>query len=73
LKEGAVKAKQNVPVWATAVALATVVVVILFAGYRSMNPNDPALDGHHNKIFSAADIARFRSEDTSRQSAMRGP
>ncbi len=63
------KSSIKLPAWVAVAALSLVVVAVAFLGWRTISPNDPAMDGHQNKIFSPADIAKFRSQDQSVQRA----
>lgn len=65
------KSNLKLPPWAAVAALSLVVAVVAFIGWRTFSPNDPALDGHQSKVFTPADIAKFRSQDQSRQQAAR--
>jgi hypothetical protein len=56
------KAGPKIPAWAVVVSLVAVCVVVVFAGWMKLNPNDPAADGHGHKIFTPDEIAKFRSE-----------
>jgi len=57
------KGGPKLPAWAIVLTIVVVGAVIALAGWKTLSPNDPMLDGHGHKIFTPEDIAKFRSQD----------